>query len=434
MTAVKPMPVAPGGTRLARRRVLREQRRRVRRRLIGRALLGVAALGVVGLATGATLALVGFVGGQGSGPADEEPAGARTGAGGSHAQDTLLLVRTGDDGRSADSVTLFAVDGDGSASVVLIPTGALVDVPGVGLDRLGLAGQYGGPALVQASVENLLGIAVDQVAAVDTAGLGAWLDRLDGLDVTVPDEVVVRGEDGAHTARFAAGPQTLDGPEAAEYASFVGADGDELEVIARQRRVLAALLGALDDSSARRALTGNGDAEPWPLDTDADPGWVERLLAGAADAYATDAARVALLPVERVGGQGPEGRATYRPRDDEVADLRQRLLSASVPDDAADGALRVQILNGVGTPGVGSAVERRLGGGSVRIVGTGNAPSFDEETSRIVVYDDGDRALEAAEEVRARLGVGTIQVSGQPQSVVDVTIIVGADFVSEPAS
>lgn len=386
-------------------------------------LAAVGALIVVGAVAAVTLAVLGRTGGGADHEAaPDEDTGAAPASG---EQDTLLLVRTRDDGQAADSATLLAVD-DGGATVVLIPTGTLVDVPGVGLDRLALAGQYGGPRLVQASVENLLGIAVDHVATVDGAGLAAWLDRLGGLEIEVAQQVRGAGPDG-QPVRFEPGAQTLDGAQLARYASFVG-DESELDVITRQRTMLAALLEVIADPPSRAALMEGSADGSWPLETAADAGWMDRLLARAGDAHVADAARFRMLPVEAVSGDGPDDRPTYRADVDETAELTRQHLAASVPDEAAGGAPRVQVLNGVGTPGIGRAVEERVGGGRVRIVASDNAPSFGEETTRIVIYDDSDRSRATAERVQQQLGVGTIQVSRQPQSVVDVTIVVGADF------
>lgn len=390
--------------------------------------MAVGALALVAAVAVATMAVL-DPGGDSGAPerasqevAPAEPADGAVAAGDQH---TLLLVRTRDEGQAAEAATLLAVD-DAGATVVLLPTGTLVDVPGIGLDRLALAGQYGGPRLVQGSVENLLGIAVDHVATVDGRGLGEWLDRLGGLELDVAEPLRGPGSDG-EPVRLEPGTQTLDGSELARYASFVG-DEDELSVIGRQRTMLAALLQAADSPQARAALTEGGDDGTWPLDTDAGAGWMERLLARASEAQANDAVRFRLLPVEAVSGDGPDGRPTYRADADETRELTQQHLAASVPDEAAGGARRVQVLNGVGTPGIGQAVEQRLGGGRTRIVASGNTPSFDAETTRIVVYDDSDRSRSTAEWVHQQLGVGTIQVSRQPQSVVDVTIVVGADF------
>jgi polyisoprenyl-teichoic acid--peptidoglycan teichoic acid transferase len=328
-------------------------------------------------------------------------------------------------------MTLLATGpGPEDAVVVFLPVGALVDVPGVGLDRLGLSLQYGGPALAQATVENLLGIAVDHVATVDDAGLGALLGRTGGFAVTVPDRLVVRADDGAASVRFEPGEQHLDGPRLAEYWGFTARGEDELASFARQQAVLDGLLDVAADDDVFAATLGDGVPQ---LATGADDAFVREMFAGLVRASDADRLQMSLLPVESFGGPGPDGGSTFRPRTEAVAELVDEVLRGSVPGEGGSGVVRVQVLNGVGVPGVGQLVDRRLGGGAFRIVLTDNARDFDFTETRILVYDESERSMAAAERVRDALGVGTIQVSRQLQSVVDVTIVVGADFMgSEP--
>lgn len=365
---------------------------------------------------------------------DPEVAAQGTGDGpAATSQDTLLLVRHGGGDSPATGLTLLAADPAGGGGVVLfLPVGTLADIPGVGLDRLGLAFQYGGSALVQATVENLLGIRVDEVAAVDDASLGTLLGSTGGIAVEVPERLVVRADDGSAEVRFEAGEQALDGPRLAEYWAFVSRGEDELASFPRQQQVLDGFLADLADPALLEAATGTGLPA---LDTGADPTWVRGLLGQLAAARSAEALRVTLLPVESFGGQGPDGGSTFRPRAEAVAALVDDLLRGSVPEDGEGGTIRIQVLNGVGVPGVGQLVDRRLGGGSFRVVLTDNARDFDFAETRILVYDESAASMEAAQRVRERLGVGTIQVSRQPQSVVDLTIVVGADLLAgEPTS
>jgi polyisoprenyl-teichoic acid--peptidoglycan teichoic acid transferase len=388
------------------------------------AIAGVAVLAAA-LVGGLTLLLA---------PDAEPERAARTGAAAAAgpAQDALLLVRTAPEGGAA-GMTLLAVEPDsGRALVLLLPVGTLADIPGVGLDRLGLAQQYGGTALAQATVENLLGITVDAVASVDDAGLGAILDRAGGQTLTVPARLVRRADDGTAEVRFEAGEQHLDGPRLAEYWGFVARGEDELAAFSRQQQVLGGLLAALGDPEVLDAVAPDGVPQ---LDTGAEPAWIRQLLAGLAGASAEGELQVTLLPVEAFGGQGPDGSSTFRPRSEAITALVRDSLAGSVPPEGAGGPVRVQVLNGVGVPGVGQLVDRRLGGGAFRIVLSDNARDFDFTETRILVYDESPRSMEAAQRVRERLGVGTIQVSRQPQSVVDLTIVVGADFLqTEPAA
>ena len=277
-------------------------------------------------------------------------------------------------------------------------------------------------------MENLLGIVIDEVAVVAEAGLGALLDRTGGYTVEVPQRLAVRNDDGSADVHFEAGSQHLDGPRLAEYWAFQSSGEDELATFGRQQQVLAGLFAALGEPEALSAFTADGMPQ---LETDAEEAWLGELFAALATAAGDGGVDVVALPVEPFGGEGPQGGATYRPQAEAVEELVDQHLAASVPTRDEAGAVRVQVLNGVGVPGVGQIVDERLGDGPFRIVLTDNARSFDFPETQILVYDESQRSLEAARQVQERLGVGTIQVSRQPQSVVDLTIVVGADLLPD---
>ncbi|MGH3666421.1 MAG: LCP family protein, partial [Egibacteraceae bacterium] len=318
-------------------------------------------------------------------------------------QDTLLLVRASGEGEPADGVTLLAVGSDGKGLVLFVPVGTLVDVPGVGLDRLALAHQSGGAALVAASVENALGVEIGHVAAFDEPGLAALLQRTGGLDV---------------------GGEVLDGARLAEYMTARAAGESELATYPHQQQVWETLLEALGDREVADAVTGDGFGQ---LGTDAPPTAVQEVFFELAAAVAEDAVRFSFLPVEPFGEQD-DGSATYRLTSDGVEQLLAGPLAPSVPGGGATGVIKVQVLNGVGTSGIGQAVDVRLGSDGFRTVLTDNARDFDFAQTQILIYEDSERSQAAADRVRDRLGVGTILVSRQPQSLVDLTIVVGADF------
>lgn len=410
-------PVEPGlGARAARRA---ERRRRRRRAAVGVLILALVAVGVLTLA---------------------RPFNRRVGTlENDHIittvpppdQRTLLLVRTPQEAGPAKGVTLLVAGPDGGQGrVLLLPVGTLMDVPGHGLDRLGAAHQYGGGSLVQATVENTLGIAIDHTATVSDVGLAALLGRIGAVEVDVPRRLVARDEDGTPSLRFAAGPQHLDGPRLVEYLSFRDEPEDELSAFPRQEQVWQAVLGALAGTEGGARLEELfADGAP-QLDTTADAGWLRDLFADLAAALEGGAFDTTLLPVAAFGGTGPDGGATYR-LDDKAADtLVTEALNGSAPTSGGtQDALRVEVLNGVGTPGIGQAVHRRLHGAGFRIVRTDNARSFDFVETQILVYDE--LRLPAARRLRELLGVGTISVSRRPQSVVDLTVVVGADFAEE---
>jgi hypothetical protein len=67
----------------------------------------------------------------------------------------------------------------------------------------------------------------------------------------------------------------------------------------------------------------------------------------------------------------------------------------------------------------------------LRIEVTGNAPTFDYRSTRIVIYSDDAVGLALGQEIRNLLGVGTVEVGTRAQNVVDVTVVLGKDFLAK---
>jgi LCP family protein required for cell wall assembly len=85
-----------------------------------------------------------------------------------------------------------------------------------------------GSASLRAAASQALGIRLHVGVVVDMAGFEGLVDALGGVDVDVPHEIDDRVEEDGDVfiARFAPGPQTLDGEQALIYARTRMADGD----------------------------------------------------------------------------------------------------------------------------------------------------------------------------------------------------------------
>jgi hypothetical protein len=116
----------------------------------------------------------------------------------------------------------------------------------------------------------------------------------------------------------------------------------------------------------------------------------------------------------------------------DVAELTE-LIERTLGTTAVSGdEIRVQVLNGNGEPGIGQEVAERLVGEGFRVILSGNARSLDYETTLIVTYDDSPEGIALAERARDLIGLGEVQVSGQQQGIVDLTIVIGKDFLRAP--
>lgn len=176
-------------------------------------------------------------------------------------------MATGDPGRSTIwegrdhlNILVLGVDrraeGDQNADVIILahldlmehrltgvslPRDLLVEVPGVGLDKINSSFNYGvksspddpaaGVAKVRDTVEALYGIPVDGYVMVDFEGFEQVVDAVDGVTVNVPYEIVddeYPTEDyGVETVTFAAGEQSMDGETALKYVRTRHADSDD---------------------------------------------------------------------------------------------------------------------------------------------------------------------------------------------------------------
>jgi hypothetical protein len=68
-------------------------------------------------------------------------------------------------------------------------------------------------------------------------------------------------------------------------------------------------------------------------------------------------------------------------------------------------------------------------GNGYRIALSANADRLDYYKTRVISYDDSPEGIAAAYRARELLGTGRVQISSQGQGIVDLTIVVGRDFL-----
>ena len=403
------LPRVDPGARTERRR-----RKALRRRLIA-GLAGVLPVLIL---------LVVLVAGFGGDDPKPTPIPVSNGADGSQITYLLVGTRADDTTGTAGWLTLLAVDRDGTDPVTLfLPASTLTEIPGFGFDTVAKAMALGRLPLQEVAVENMLGITVDHTMIVSEQLISRLVDRAGGIEVDTPERMLAPSGSDRLVPVFEAGRQRLDGARAVRYLQFEG-ESDELQQAARAKQIWEGLYSRFEgDRSAdlRQMMTALLTTSPV---TDAPPGDAGAFIAAFA-AAGKDARSYRTLPVEAVGGGGAED--AYRVQQTKLDELVQSLLAASLPPDGPGRGARVQILNGNGEPEVGLGVADRLLPAGFRIADTGNARSFDFVRTRIVVYREAD--IPIAQRIRALLGVGSIEISRTQQTIVDVTVVVGRDFV-----
>lgn len=389
--------------RTGRRADLRARRREARQRR-GRRVVVVAALAIVVAASGRWL----FDTATGARPErDPTPATSAPASAAVQRPRPVLLV-LGDAGAAAQMLTLLVVDAEGRGGhVLMIPAGSMLEVPSFGLEAAGHATELGGAALAARAVENLLGVVVDDIAAVSTTQLGHAVTAAGPLAVDVPATVETIDPQGRVDVLFAPGPLDLDAATVGPFLTELG-DGSELDAFIRQQAFWEALVSTIADG--RRLGSTEGGL-----------GQVDAAL----HALARGAVAFHTLPVESLGPGLANGGELYKVDRGAVAALVDEILPRALTLADAD-RIRVQLLNGTGAPGLAQQVTPVLVPAGVEVVIADNADRFDYATTEIVYYDRAELAL--AQRVREALGVGEVVFSRRPLEVVDITVVVGSDF------
>lgn len=333
---------------------------------------------------------------------------------------TILVATFDDNGEAVTRVQLLHVDTETDrGAVVMVPTTMVADVPGYGLLPLGDAGAFGGLPLLELTIENQLGIAVDGAVRLTQQDWAAVFARTGGFEVDVARPIAAPG---STVRRFESGPQFLDGPRLAELLTIEVEGEDELTSFARVRQVLEGFLATAEADGGLDGLFADGA----PMLTTNELDVVEQVLRGLAGDTVAERVVLRTLPVTVLGsGDG----LFYRLDDERAQQFVQDVLGGTeqVAVDEGD-ALRLEILNGNGRAGIGADVASLLVPLGHTVALTRNAEDFDNPTTRVLLYGDDDELLAAAQEIVDTLGVGRIEISDVSSSVVDITVLVGADF------
>src|SRR5919198_3899135 len=117
---------------------------------------------------------------------------------GPYRSDTLMLVRAG----------------GGDFRKLSIPRDTLAQIPGEPENKINSAYAVGGAKLTVRTIENFLGINVDQVAIVDFDGFRSFIDSIGGITVNLPTDVCSTVSGGAFNLKLSKGEHTLNGFQA----------------------------------------------------------------------------------------------------------------------------------------------------------------------------------------------------------------------------
>jgi polyisoprenyl-teichoic acid--peptidoglycan teichoic acid transferase len=153
---------------------------------------------------------------------------------------TQRAVLLGSDARAEEvsrSDTIVVAKAGGG--VLAVPRDTLVEIPGVGQDKVNAAFATGGPELAVETLENLTGVSIGNYAVVNFGGVEEIVNALGGITLTV-DQPIAYNMGGRYVS-IPAGTQTLNGTEALAYVRYRGDPSADIGRIGRQQEFLQAL-------------------------------------------------------------------------------------------------------------------------------------------------------------------------------------------------
>jgi LytR cell envelope-related transcriptional attenuator len=316
---------------------------------------------------------------------------------------TALIAHV-DKNHRVDLIAMAGIDPGGrTGNIVFVPTTTLVEVPSfetqalVDVVRLGGAS---GTSLFATTLENAIGIHFNEVMVVNDKRLTALLAPAERLNVNFVRSVEV--DDASGTLAYTPGRATISSSDATRL--LLGpANGGALEHLVAVQAVLEGWFGRL-----RVAAVAHATQKVSPSAA------MLTRLAHASINFDT-------LPVDVLSS----GTVTRYELQEPAAD---QLAAADFPSGiiTKKHRPRVEVLNGTGAVALTQAVARLVVPAGGEITLTGNVPGFGIRHTSVVYYRPADRI--AAKHLARALGVGTVAEGNVPLDVVDLTVVVGADF------
>ncbi len=375
---------------------------------------------------------------------------------------TVLVMgidqRTGetDTAYRTDSMMLLTLDPAGrTAGMLSIPRDLYVEIPGFpDRDKITTANfkgdayhlPGGGPQVAVDTVELNLGIRVDFYVRINFTAFEALIDKIGGIDINNPYELYDPEYPdccfGYDPFYLPAGPQHLDGSTALKFARTRHTTGDDFGRAERQQIVVLAVRDKLTSADNLPNLIANAP----------------QLLATLQGSYTTNMSPEQMLSLALLAKDIPREQITSAVIDQQyiadfytAADNQQVLIlniekfrelrdsmfytpqppQLSVPNVAgllANEAAKVEVQNGSLTAGLAGSAGDYLKAQGVNIVLVGNADRSDYASTIIIDYTGKPYTAKWLADT-FHVSPSSILSGNDPDSPVDVRVILGADFI-----
>src|ERR671910_1392612 len=171
----------------------------------------------------------------------------------------------GDEVSRSDTIVITKSGG----GMLAVPRDTLVDIPGVGKDKINAAYASGGPELTVETLENLTGLRLNHYVVVNFGGGEEIVEALGGITLEVDNPINV-GIDGRRVS-IPAGTQELDGLKALAYVRYRGGPTADIGRVGRQQKFLRELASESTSPAKLPRLPATARATWRNIDTNMNP-------------------------------------------------------------------------------------------------------------------------------------------------------------------
>ena len=149
-------------------------------------------------------------------------------------------IRKDDVGRSDTLFVVMLDKNKKNAALLSVPRDTRVKIKGHGWDKINAAFAYGGQKLTRETVQDFLGIKLDNYVLVDFRGFKGLVDAVGGVDINVEKRMYYYDPYDGFEIDLRPGMQHMDGKTAMQYVRYRDEEGD-IGRIRRQQKFLMAL-------------------------------------------------------------------------------------------------------------------------------------------------------------------------------------------------
>ncbi len=337
--------------------------------------------------------------------------------------DTMLLVRL--------------LPATHQVNILSIPRDTLVQLPGVGVDKVNDANMKGGAQLAAQSVSHLLGdIPIDRYIRIDTESFTQVVDALGGVEVNVPKPMNYIDQTQHLYIHLQPGRQVLNGQHLQEYVRFREDALGDIGRIQRQQEVLKVLLAKLWQPSTLGRLPQLLGVVHDNVDTDLSVG---EMLGSAQFLASLERQHVNLVMLPGRFSRQDEYPLSYWIESPKAAapilvryfGASSKQVNTTTGPTANFGQMWLAVANSTGQVGAAAktaALLRKQGFNKVYVTSrTIDSATLPLAQTQIIAQQGNTDAANAVKDI---LGLGQVQVASTGDIGSDVTIVVGADLAA----